>query len=212
VTLAEAQALAGLPDGQVNQVYVRLTNAAQVDNVIAVLNTRFGNISALSQESILQVMGGIARVSAQFASVAGWVGLAVGWVLAYATLAGMVTERRREIAVMKAVGWQQREVIGAFLAESFMVSVVGAVLGVALGLVLSLGLSYLPVPTVSLGQTLPGLSAVAPPVSNMRLPIDIDPTRIALALLVALSGGLLAGTVTAWRASRLKPAPVLHDA
>jgi putative ABC transport system permease protein len=212
VPLAEAQALVGLPDGQVNQVYVRLTNASQVDSVVAALNMRFGNVSALSEESILQVMGGIARVSAQFASVAGWVGLAGGWVLAYAALAGLVTERRREIAVMKAVGWQQRDVVRAFLAEALLVSVVGGVLGLVLGLLLSLGLSYLPVPTVSLGQTLPGLSAIAPPATNVHLPVNVDATIVALALLVALSGGLLAGAVTAWRASRLKPAPVLHDA
>ena len=116
--LAEALALVGLEAGTANQVYVRVPDASQVEATVAALTARLGPLSATSQESILQVMGGVARISARFARVAGLVGMLGGWVLAWLALAGLVAERQREIGVMKAVGWRCADVVRTFLLES----------------------------------------------------------------------------------------------
>jgi putative ABC transport system permease protein len=48
-----------------------------------------------------------------------------------------VTERRQEIGVMRAIGFQRRMILEVFLLETSFVSLLGIVLGVLLGLVLS---------------------------------------------------------------------------
>jgi putative ABC transport system permease protein len=48
-----------------------------------------------------------------------------------------VTERRQEIGVMRAIGFQRRMILEVFLLETSFVSLMGIILGVLLGLVLS---------------------------------------------------------------------------
>jgi len=210
--LAEAQSLVGLRPGQVNQVYARVTDASRVDTVVDALTARLGSLSVTSQESILQVMGGVARVSARFAEMAGLVGLLGGWVLAWVALSGLVAERQREIGVMKAMGWRARDVTRAFLTESLLLSLMGGLLGVALGLAAALGIGALPAPVAPLSQTLPGLAVAAAPVSDPHLSAQVAPGTLLLALLVATSGGILAGWISAWRAAALKPSQTLREA
>jgi len=209
--LAEAQALVGLPPGQVNQVYVRVADASRMDGVVEALSARVGSLSVISQDSILQVMGGVARVSARFAEVAGLLGLLGGWVLAWVALSGLVAERQREIGVMKATGWRTREVVKVFLIEASLLSTAGGVVGVALGLAAALGTSYLPAPVAALSETLPGLAVAAAPASDPHLSAQVTPGVLLLALLVATSGGILAGWISAWRAAALKPSQTLRE-
>jgi len=210
VPLADAQALVGLSADQVNQVYVRLADASRTDAVVEALTARMGSLSVTSQESILQVMGGVARVSARFAEVAGLVGLLGGWVLAWVALSGLVAERQREIGLMKAVGWRAQDVTRVFLAESLPLSLAGGLVGIALGLAAAIGIGYLPVPATSMSATLPGLASVPAQVADAHLSAQVAPGTLVVALVVAMSGGVLAGWLSARRAAALKPAQALR--
>lgn len=208
--LAEAQALVGLPADQVNQVYVRVTNANAVEPLIANLTGQLGDLSIISQESILQVMGGVAQVSARFAQIAGFVGMGGGWFLAWLALSGLVAERQREIGVMKAVGWGRSDVTRAFLIESLLLSLAGGVLGVLIGLGVAFALSYVPAPNVPMQNEIAGLMTAPMQTEAAGLSISVAPSTVMLALLVAIGGGVLAGRLSARRAADLKPARVLY--
>ncbi len=212
VPLADAQALVGLSAGEVNQVYARVGDASRVDAVVADLNAQLGSLSVISQESILQVMGGVARVSARFTEVAGLVGLLGGWVLAWVALSGLVAERQREIAVMKAVGWRAREVTRVFLAESLLLSLAGGLAGIVLGLAAAIVISYLPAPAASLSQSLPGLAVATSQAADAHLSAQVAPGTLGVALVAAVSGGALAGWLNARRAAEIKPSQALHQA
>jgi len=70
-----------------------------------------------------------------------------------------VTERTREIGIMKAVGAQNRDVLGLFLTESVILGVIGAILGTGLGLVGGyLGAQYVDLPLVYPSSTSRSLS------------------------------------------------------
>jgi putative ABC transport system permease protein len=211
IPLVEAQQLVNMAAGQVNQVYARIDNAGQTDAIVADLTTQLGPISAMSQESILQVMGGVARISTKFSTVAGLVGMAGGVALAWVALAGLVAERRREIGVMKAIGWHSRDVTRVFIGEIFLLGLFGGLLGIALGSGLAAGMGYLPAPVVPVNETLPGLAAVDLPAEASRLSATVSFNTLALALFIAIGSALLAGWRSVWRVVRLKPVQTLHD-
>ncbi|MFA9416179.1 ABC transporter permease [Natrinema sp. HArc-T2] len=98
-----------------------------------------------------------------------------------------VTERTREIGIMKAVGAQNRDILGLFLTESVILGVIGAILGTGLGLAAGyLGVQYIDLPLV--------------------YPLEY----VALAIVVGMVVGILAGLYPAWRAARTDPIDALR--
>jgi putative ABC transport system permease protein len=207
--LADAQALVGLADNQINQIYVRVEEAGDVEAVVAESETRLGDISALTEQSIVQVMGGVAQVSDRFAGVAALVALLGGLILTGITLSAGINLRAGEIGVMKATGWQTRDVVRLFTVEGVLLSLLGAALGILLGWLAVLIIGQIPLDLTVLAGTTPDLGTVAE-VAAYTLPAHLSWNAVLLALGMAVTGGGLASLLSARRAAQLKPADALR--
>lgn len=98
-----------------------------------------------------------------------------------------VTERTREIGIMKAVGAQNRDVLGLFLTEAVVLGLIGAVFGTLLGLVAGyLAAWYVDLPLV--------------------YPLEY----VVLAIAVGIVVGIVSGLYPAWRAARIDPIDALR--
>lgn len=210
VPLADAQALAQLNADALNQIYVRVAQASAVDDVVGQSRAALGEVSATTAQSIVQVMGGIASVSERFASIAALVALLGGIALTGLALSASVTERRREIGVMKAVGWTLRDVRRYFIIEGLALSLLGALIGILLGWLATLALGLLPI-DAALNSNVPQGLASAPAMSGaLTLPARLTLMPIVLALGAAAVGGAAASWLAARRAANLKPADALR--
>jgi putative ABC transport system permease protein len=101
-----------------------------------------------------------------------------------------VNERQREIGLRLAVGARRRDVVGQFLAETLVITVVGGAAGITGGV---LGCSVL---GLLEGDLVP-VPVIVPPV-------------IVLALVVTLVVGVVSGIGPAWRAAGFDPAETLR--
>ena len=208
--LADAQSLAGLADDQINQIYVRVDEAGDVETVVAESETQLGEISAITEQSIVQVMGGVTEVSDRFAGVAALAALLGGLILTGITLSAGINLRTGEIGVMKATGWQARDVVRLFTAEGVLLSLLGAALGIFLGWLAVLILGQIPVDLTVLASTTPDLGAGAKAVAY-TLPAHLSWNAVLLAVGTVVAGGGLASLLSARRAARLKPADALRN-
>ncbi len=98
-----------------------------------------------------------------------------------------VTERTREIGLMKAVGGRNRDVLVLFLTESALLGATGALLAVPVGIA-------------------GGWAAT----TYAEIPLTLAPVWFAVAVAVGVSVGVVAGLYPAWRAARVDPIDALR--
>ena len=122
-------------------------------------------------------LGGIAAI----ALVVGSVGIANIMIVS-------VTERTREIGVMKAIGARQRDIMQLFLIEALVLGVVGAVGGVLVGLAA-------------------GFLAVTMMGWPMHFPVD----WMLVAVAVGIVASVVSGLYPAWQAARVDPIEALRQ-
>ena len=208
--LADAQALANLPADEINQIYLRVDEATNVENIVVKSESRLGEISALTEQSIVQVMGGIAQVSDRFAGVAALVARLGGLLLTGVTLNAGIQLRAREIGVMKAIGWQAHDVIKLFVTEGIALSLLGVLLGILLGWLSTLILGQISIDMTLLAGTTPDFGTGAE-TSPATLPAQLSLNAVLIASFTALISGSLASWFSARRAAQLKPAEALRE-
>lgn len=135
------------------------------------------------------------RLLSQFTTfpiVVALLGLVVGGVVIANSVALTTMERRKDIAVMKAVGLQRSRVLGMLLLENALMGFIGGLIGVGLGLVM-LGLLF-------------GSLAALGGGGGIVLPVG----HALLLMLLCLVIGVLAAISAAWNASGEKPLNVLR--
>ena len=110
-----------------------------------------------------------------------------------ATLLLLVTEKGREIAVLKAMGASDGFIMRVFIAVGTLIGVVGALLGVTGALVTCVIVQRVGIP-------------LDPEVYYIeRLPVTISPGDYGLVFVTSVGICLAAATFPAWLAGRLKP-------
>ena len=130
----------------------------------------------------------------------------IGLIIAIATrnittmLILVVVERRRDIAILNALGATRRGVMLLFIIEGAVVGAIGAVAGVALGLVTCLIANH---------YKLVSLPADVYSISNV--PLIAKPAEMLLAALIAFALSVLATIYPARAASRMRPVEALRD-
>ena len=137
---------------------------------------------------LVDLVTGLIDTFTAFPSMVAALGLIVGGVVIANSVALTTMERRREIAVMKAIGLHRERVLGMILLENGVLGLIGGLIGVGIGLV------WLSILTTMLALT----SAVIPFGTAFLL------------MLLCVAVALIAAMTTAWTASGEKPLNVLR--
>ncbi|HYK22543.1 MAG TPA: FtsX-like permease family protein, partial [Pyrinomonadaceae bacterium] len=130
----------------------------------------------------------------------------IGLIIAIATLnittmlILVVVERRRDIAILGALGATRRGVMLLFVIEGAVVGAIGSVAGVVLGLIACL-----------IGNHYKLVSLPADVYSISNVPLIARPGEIFLAALIAFALSVLATIYPARAASRMRPVEALRD-
>jgi putative ABC transport system permease protein len=238
IPLARAQALATDPatgksmQGEVNTVYVAAASASGIAAVSKEIRHLLPQATVTSSADLAGEITGSAGSAAKLAGDLGkWLAvLVLIAAFAVASLLTMAAVARRvpEFGTLKALGWRSRRIVGQLLGESVATGVIGGLIGVGLGFA---GVAIIDKIAPKLIATLPSASAAASglqtqtagpgsgPVASgsavshatIAVPMSASVTigAILLAVLLAVAGGLLAGSFGGWRAARLRPAAAL---
>jgi lipoprotein-releasing system permease protein len=116
------------------------------------------------------------------------------------TLLLMVTEKGKEIAILKAIGASDGAILRTFIIEGMIIGGIGTVFGVVTGLAVCTGLSWF------------GLRLDPEVYYIDRLPISVNPSDFLSVAAAALIICTLSTLYPAYAASRLRPVDGLRDA
>lgn len=115
---------------------------------------------------------------------------------AMVTMYSAVANRIREIGTLRALGFSRISILGAFLAESLLLGLLGGLVGIGCSSLLQL----LTISTMN-WETF----------SELAFGFKLTPSIAGYTLGFALTMGLLGGMLPAWRASRLKIVDALRE-
>lgn len=136
------------------------------------------------QEAVRGITGLLTTLLGLIASIS----LVVGGIGIMNIMLVTVTERTREIGLRKAVGATPDRILGQFLIESIILSLLGGIIGIILGWLVAL-----------LGTTL---------IDGLYLTVDID--AIVIATTVSTGVGIIFGIWPARQAARMNPIDALR--
>ena len=153
----------------------RLSTASQDDFLVQSQVDLLGIIGTITT-ILTALLGGIAAIS-----------LLVGGIGIMNIMLVSVTERTREIGIRKALGARRSDILGQFLIESVVLSLIGGALGVGVGYGLALTAEWV-----------------------LKLSGVIQPSMVLLAFAVSAAVGVFFGVYPAWKASRQDPIEALR--
>jgi ABC-type antimicrobial peptide transport system permease subunit len=210
---------------RVNEVLVKVNNSDDVDAVAAAIHAKLPGAQVLTAKSLADQVSGSLATARSLATTLG-TALAVIILLAAFLVAALLTtssvsKRVREIGTLRAIGWRRGRVVRQIVGETMGIGLVGGVLGVLIGVGVVQAVNHFG-PTLT--ATTSGLAVGASTASgifhqassasvtqSIHLEALITGTTILLGVAFALLGGLVAGAIGGWRASRLAPASALRD-
>jgi ABC-type antimicrobial peptide transport system permease subunit len=229
IPLAWAQKLSD-NEGAVNQIYVRATSADQISKVKSEIKTVMPKATVTSSEDLAeQVSGSLSSASSLADRLGKWLAIAAlvsAFLVASLLTVSAVSRRVREFGTLKALGWRSPRIVGQVVGESAVQGVIGGVIGVCLGILGAKAIAWFsPSLQASLGASAGGAMQGGPTGAgggaveavrqaaqtvtvNLTAPVSVRLVLVAIALAVA--GGLVAGALGGWRASRLRPADALR--
>jgi putative ABC transport system permease protein len=225
INLAQLQQLSDRV-GRVNTVYVRAASASQVDSVASEIgSTLSGSSMSTAKTLAAQITGSLTdakNLTSKLGFVLELVGLLAAIGIASLLTLSSVTKRIRELGTLKAIGWPKRLVVRQVAGESLLQGLLGGVLGIAIGLAATLAISAfaptLKATVASAAQSGFGFGggrfaqdATGTAASEaVKLTPHVSIALVAVAVGLAVLGGLVSGAVGGLRASRLRPADALR--
>jgi putative ABC transport system permease protein len=124
-----------------------------------------------------------------------------------------VRERTREIGTLKAMGASSTTILGQFMLEGVLLSVITAVVAIAIGLFVAPTLANLLLPHSIESGSIPGgmsFSVGANAGEYNPISVTITPEIMLLGLGAAVLLGALGSLYPAWRAARTRPAEAMR--
>jgi putative ABC transport system permease protein len=161
-----------------------------VDGIKRILLARHSDedFTITNQQQMLDTLGSVLSVLTFAVGALGSISLLVGGVGIFTIMTIGVRERTAEIGLLLALGAVKDQILQLFLIEAIFLSAFGGVVGLVFGL-----------------GVVAMIDIVIP-----ALPVSYSPLFIALAELVAVAIGLIAGILPAMRAAKLEPVEALR--
>ena len=195
VTLKRAQVLFDRPH-RVNSIIVKLDDPYRSRAVATQIESAIGYKSVSWQEATEDLMSTLTIRNIIMYTVVSAVLVVAGFGI-YNVISTVVMEKRRDIAILKSMGFRAGDIQRVFLLEGFILGLGGSVFGLILGGVFMYALGRVT-------MRFPGAS------DPVQMPMDWGPLQFIIAASFAMAAAVLAAYLPARRGATISPAAILR--
>ncbi|MBI1921735.1 MAG: ABC transporter permease [Geobacter sp.] len=189
VSLPLAQKILGM-EGKANHAMLSIvTEGTDIDALAATVAGKFPVLDAKPIRKVSSSEGKILEKIKGLMAIVAVIILTITTLCVMTTLITVVSERTREIGLMKAIGADDREIVRQFIAETLLIGVAGVAAGLVVGFILA----------QVLGQAVFGSS------------ISFRMIVLPVTLIPSVAASLLAAVLPVRMAVRVVPAQVLKE-
>ena len=217
MSLSDAQAITNNA-GNVTTLKVFVNNANNVDKVSTDITIEHSNFRISTSQSLVSQLSGLQSANTKqlqeaqntmsatqsTAIVEISVAVAAGGAIVLFLMLYTVKERTKEIGTLKAIGASNGTIMGQFMLEGVILSLIAGFVGIAIGTVGATALAGTLLPHVSspfLGGAAAGLTSIS---------VSISPELMLIGLGAAVLLGSLGSLYPAWRAAKTRPAEAMR--
>lgn len=193
--LREAQSLLGRPF-VINRIGVKLADPYSAETVAKQLEERHAYKAESWQERSADFLGLLLTRNVIMYSVVSAILLVASFGI-YTAVSNSVADKRRDIAILRSIGFSQGDLQLVFVMEGMALALVGVVVGWLLGFALMSVLGSLEFPIQ--GEV-------------RRLPLDRSSRQYLIAAAASLVAGIFAAWLPARRAAQVDPVDILRGA
>ncbi|NBC38170.1 FtsX-like permease family protein [Novosphingobium sp. FSY-8] len=193
--LREAQSLLGRPF-IINRIGIKLTDAYAAQTIAAQLEAQSGYKAESWQERSSDFLSLLLTRNIVMYSVVSAILLVASFGI-YTAVSTSVADKRKDIAILRSMGFSQGDLQLVFVLEGLALAVVGVLLGWALGTGLMGVLGSL---DLSVGGEI------------QHIPLDKSPRQYAIAAGASLAAGVVAAWLPARKAASVDPVDILRGA
>jgi putative ABC transport system permease protein len=195
--LGLAQRLTGRP-GRLDSILIVAKTGADVGTLRQRLSDRLDGHAYVATPSFRAALASSSTTMTQNVTLlVAMLGLVVAAFLVFNTMNMAANERRAEMATLRALGARRATIMGDFLAESFVIGLVGAAMGSALGVAMA---------AAAVSRLPPMLLAAV----DAEVEFVLPPSAIPIAVIACVGASLLASGLAAYRVSHVQPVAAMH--
>jgi len=211
---SQVQSVSPFSPDDVNLLFIK-ADQEKIPNLASTLRIIVGQKATIgTPESFLKLLGSFFALSDKLTMASSLIAIIVAVLIAFKTMAGNIAERAREIGVLKAVGWTNRNVVSQLLAESVIQCFLAGIFGLILAAIAAYGLSFMkvsiPIPW-DMSPTphfLPGGGDQV--FKTLSLSVQIPWLLAGFGILLSVVIGGVTGALLGRNISKIKPSEVLR--
>ena len=175
-------------DGKCTYILVKIRDGADADAVAARINEALpGNKVNLTRDLVIDAQERIPALNT-FLKVLVGLGAFVSVIFVLLSMYTTITERRKEIGILKSMGASKGFIISTIEGEAFLIGILGVLLGLFVAFTASVGIGR-----------------------AFELAFEFSTGWVGTAVLIAIAGSLVGALYPAWRASTIDPVEVMAN-
>lgn len=192
----------GIPKTEVTDIVLKIANPKEISTIITKINTLYPDMRAITKDDIRVSYQNIFDYKSGFFLTLFMVSAFTFFIIIYDKASGLSSEEKKEVGVLKALGWSIDDILKERFYESFILSIFAFIFGIICSI------TYVFIYDAPLLRDIfIGYSQLKP---SFHLPFYLDFGMVVILFFLSVPVYVAAVLIPSWRASTLDPDEVMR--